>query len=217
MRGAGGLAHAPLGPMPARARAACVLAAGGAVLLVLIDRLARRLKSNSMASGSSATGESCSTTSRCGLCRANGSGSAARTAQEDHAAAGGGRLARPAAGEVRLDGQPCRSEADFRRARPSIGFLFQEFDDQLFSPTVIEDVAFGPLNQGLSRSGAFARARRQLDAFSLAALADRPVQRLSAGEKRLACLAGLSSPWTPGSCSWTNRRTGSTPPPRIGC
>ena len=40
MRGAGGLAHAPLGPMPPRARAACALAAGAAALLVLIDRLA---------------------------------------------------------------------------------------------------------------------------------------------------------------------------------
>ena len=100
-------------------------------------------------------------------------------------------LARPAAGQIRLAGQRCQSEADFRRMRPRIGFLFQESDDQLFSPTVLEDVAFGPLNQGLPRSDAFARARRQLAEFDLTALADRPVQRLSGGEKRLVCLAGL--------------------------
>jgi cobalt/nickel transport system ATP-binding protein len=100
-------------------------------------------------------------------------------------------LARPLAGEVRLAGRLCRGEADFRRARPVIGFLFQDSDDQLFSPTVVEDVAFGPLNQGLSRPEAFALARWQLGEFGLAALADRPVQRLSGGEKRLVCLAGL--------------------------
>lgn len=100
-------------------------------------------------------------------------------------------LDRPATGAICHQGQPCRNEADFRRHRPQIGYLFQDPDDQLFSPTVREDVAFGPLNQGLGQAAAFARADAQLAAFGLAALAERPVHRLSGGEKRLVCLAGL--------------------------
>lgn len=100
-------------------------------------------------------------------------------------------LDRPSAGEVILAGKPCRTERDFRAARPWIGYLFQESDDQLFSPTVIEDVAFGPLNLRLPRHDAFARASAQLAAFGLDHLAERPVHRLSGGEKRLVCLAGL--------------------------
>lgn len=100
-------------------------------------------------------------------------------------------LALPVSGEVRLAGRPCRSEADFRRARAAIGFLFQDSDDQLFSPTVVEDVAFGPMNLGTRPDKAMAQARAQLDAFGLLPLADRPVHRLSGGEKRLVCLAGL--------------------------
>ena len=100
-------------------------------------------------------------------------------------------LIRPTAGQVRLAGVLCRREADFRPARRAIGFLFQDSDDQLFSPTVIEDVAFGPLNLGLSRAAAFAQAQAQLAALQLDHLADRPVRALSGGEKRLVCLAGL--------------------------
>ena len=121
---------------------------------------------------------------RIGLCGANGAGKTTLL----RLIVG---LARPVTGEVRIDGRPCRSEADFRRVRPAVGFLFQDSDDQLFSPTVLEDVAFGPLNQGLPRAEAFARARRQLSDHGLAALAERPVHRLSGGEKRLVCLAGL--------------------------
>lgn len=100
-------------------------------------------------------------------------------------------LTLPAAGEIRLAGRPCRNEADFRRARAAIGFLFQDSDDQLFSPTVVEDVAFGPMNLGARPAEAMAQARTQLDDFGLLPLADRPVHRLSGGEKRLVCLAGL--------------------------
>ena len=100
-------------------------------------------------------------------------------------------LTLPVSGEVRLAGRPCRTEADFRRARAAIGFLFQESDDQLFSPTVVEDVAFGPMNLGVRPAEALAQARAQLEDFGLLPLADRPVHRLSGGEKRLVCLAGL--------------------------
>jgi len=100
-------------------------------------------------------------------------------------------LERPAAGGVILFGQPCRSEREFRRHRPRIGFLFQDSDDQLFCPTVVEDVAFGPLNTGCSDQEARARAAETLERLGIAHLAERITHRLSGGEKRLVCLAGL--------------------------
>jgi len=100
-------------------------------------------------------------------------------------------LEMPSEGSVTLFGQTCRSERDFRALRPSIGFLFQDSDDQLFCPTVIEDVAFGPLNTGCSEAEADARARETLAHLGIGHLAERVTHRLSGGEKRLVCLAGL--------------------------
>ena len=100
-------------------------------------------------------------------------------------------LEKPQAGEVVLFGAACRREADFRKVRPRIGFLFQESDDQLFCPSVIEDVSFGPLNTGASADEARARAEETLAGLGIAHLAERFTHRLSGGEKRLVCLAGL--------------------------
>ena len=100
-------------------------------------------------------------------------------------------LERPAAGTVRLFGMPCRSEREFRALRPRIGYLFQDSDDQLFCPSVIEDVAFGPLNLGCTQAEAFRRAGEVLAMLGIDALASRISHRLSGGEKRLVCLAGL--------------------------
>jgi cobalt/nickel transport system ATP-binding protein len=95
------------------------------------------------------------------------------------------------AGSVRLFGVACAGEKDFRTVRPRIGFLFQDSDDQLFCPTVVEDVAFGPLNAGCTPAEAAARADAVLDMLGIGHLGDRIVHRLSGGEKRLVCLAGL--------------------------
>lgn len=94
-------------------------------------------------------------------------------------------------GCIRLFGRTCAGEDDFRRVRPQIGFMFQDSDDQLFCPTVIEDVAFGPMNQGLSAAEARSKALATLLRLDLAHLAERITYRLSGGQKRLACLAGL--------------------------
>ncbi|MGD8893893.1 MAG: ABC transporter ATP-binding protein, partial [Desulfobacterales bacterium] len=59
-------------------------------------------------------------------------------------------LLKPYSGTVELFGRHAKEEKDFREARKRIGLLFQDPDDQLFSPTVLEDVAFGPLNLGKS-------------------------------------------------------------------
>ncbi|MEA2060893.1 MAG: ABC transporter ATP-binding protein, partial [Thermodesulfobacteriota bacterium] len=57
-------------------------------------------------------------------------------------------LLKPAAGNIEIFGSPARTEKDFKDVRRRIGLVFQDADDQLFSPTVLEDVAFGPLNLG---------------------------------------------------------------------
>jgi len=100
-------------------------------------------------------------------------------------------LERAKAGRVTLFGKDCGSEADFRVTRPRIGFLFQDSDDQLFCPTVAEDVAFGPLNTGCTSEEAFARASEVLGTLGIGHLGDRIIHKLSGGEKRLVCLAGL--------------------------
>jgi cobalt/nickel transport system ATP-binding protein len=72
-----------------------------------------------------------------------------------------------------------------------IGIVFQNPDDQLFSSTVLEDVAFGPRNLGLSPADACTRAREALQQVGLTIHEDRPPYRLSGGEKRRAALAGV--------------------------
>ncbi|TKB48620.1 ATP-binding cassette domain-containing protein [Ferrimonas sediminicola] len=100
-------------------------------------------------------------------------------------------LRRPRRGEVLAFGEPCRDEADFHRMRSQVGLLFQDSDDQLFCPTVLEDVAFGPLNQGMSQQAASDLARETLASLGLEAFAERITHRLSGGEKRLVALASV--------------------------
>jgi energy-coupling factor transporter ATP-binding protein EcfA2 len=75
--------------------------------------------------------------------------------------------------------------------RRQVGLVFQDPDDQLFCDTVIEDVAFGPLNQGKSPAEARAVALESLARVDLAGEADRPPHHLSFGERKRACLAGV--------------------------
>lgn len=100
-------------------------------------------------------------------------------------------LERPSAGQVVAFGRPRTSEKEFREVRARAAFLFQDPDDQLFCPTVLDDVAFGPLNLGIGRDEAFAKARAVLQRLGLGHLAERVTHRLSGGEKRLVCLAAL--------------------------
>jgi cobalt/nickel transport system ATP-binding protein len=70
--------------------------------------------------------------------------------------------------------------------------VFQNPDDQLIAPTVLEDVAFGLLNQSMTKADAQAKATAALVEFGLSHLADKSPQRLSGGEKRRAALAGVA-------------------------
>ncbi|BCP54822.1 energy-coupling factor ABC transporter ATP-binding protein [Kaistia sp. 32K] len=95
------------------------------------------------------------------------------------------------AGTIEAFGAPRRSEADFREVRARAGLVFQDADDQLFCPTVLEDVAFGPLNLGQTRDEAYETARVTLRSLELLHLADRVTHRLSGGEKRLVSIAAV--------------------------
>ena len=98
-------------------------------------------------------------------------------------------LVKPQSGQVSIFGKTCGEEKDFTEVRGRIGLLFQDPDDQLFSPTVFEDVAFGPLNLGRTKKDAAAIARRTLASLGLNGFEDRITFKLSGGEKRLVSLA----------------------------
>jgi cobalt/nickel transport system ATP-binding protein len=100
-------------------------------------------------------------------------------------------LLRPQAGAIRAFGTERREDTDFHEVRRRVGFVFQDPDDQLFCPTVVEDVAFGPLNLGQSRAMALATVDRVLHQLDLTDLRDRVTHKLSGGEKRLISLAGV--------------------------
>ncbi|MGD9042977.1 MAG: ABC transporter ATP-binding protein [Desulfobacterales bacterium] len=98
-------------------------------------------------------------------------------------------LLKPSAGRIEIFGRPVRDEKDFADIRHRIGLLFQDADDQLFSPTVLEDVAFGPLNLGKPKNEAIRIAQKTLDFLGLNGFENRITFKLSGGEKRLVSLA----------------------------
>lgn len=98
----------------------------------------------------------------------------------------------PFEGSVTVDGIPLRKKT-LRDVRSRIGLVFQNPDDQLFSPTIGEDVTFGPAAMGLPRDEITARVREALDDVGLAAAADRNPLQLSFGERRLAAIATVLS------------------------
>ncbi|MCC6153527.1 MAG: energy-coupling factor ABC transporter ATP-binding protein [Candidatus Hydrogenedentes bacterium] len=98
-------------------------------------------------------------------------------------------LLKPTGGDVICFGQPRTSESDFIDVRRRVGLLFQDSNDQLFCPTVAEDIAFGPLNLGKSRDEAALIVQSTLDAVGLPGYEERITYKLSGGEKRLVALA----------------------------
>lgn len=98
-------------------------------------------------------------------------------------------LLRPTSGRVEVFGKVRATETDFHEVRGRAGLLFQNADDQLFCPTVLEDVAFGPMNLGKPRREARRIVGQTLDSLGLAGYEDRLTHRLSGGEKKLVALA----------------------------
>jgi len=99
----------------------------------------------------------------------------------------------PSSGSVKIFGNPMESEQDFTEIRHRIGLLFQDADDQLFCPTVLEDVSFGPLNMGKSKKDAIEISRHTLDFLGLSGFENRITFKLSGGEKKLVSLATVLS------------------------
>lgn len=119
---------------------------------------------------------------RVGLTGANGRGKSTML----HLLTG---LLRPQAGTIEAFGRVRRNTSDFHEVRRQAGYLLQDADDQLFCPTVIEDVMFGPLNFGAGREEARRIAMETLDSLGLAGYAPRVTYKLSGGEKRIIALA----------------------------
>nr|ASV47116.1 cobalt ABC transporter ATP-binding protein [uncultured bacterium] len=95
------------------------------------------------------------------------------------------------AGTVRVAGLPVRADDrdTLREVRRRVGIVFQDPDDQLFLPTVGEDVAFGPANLGLTGAALAERVRWALDQVGMAGAADRPPHHLSFGQRRRVAVA----------------------------
>ena len=119
-----------------------------------------------------------------GLTGANGSGKTTLL----HLIVG---LIKPSSGLIEVFGKPRKEEKDFLEVRRRAGLLFQDADDQLFCPTVAEDIAFGPFNLGKSRAEVFRIVDETLDRLGIADYKDRITYKLSGGEKRMVSLAAV--------------------------
>jgi len=94
----------------------------------------------------------------------------------------------PGSGQVRVGDYPLTKET-LAEVRRTVGMVFQDPDDQLFMPTVAEDVAFGPLNLGFPAAEVEERVNDALQQVDALHLRERPPFRLSGGEKRAVAIA----------------------------
>ena len=93
-------------------------------------------------------------------------------------------------GMVEICGLPA-SKKNLSEIRRKVGVVFQDSDTQLFMPTVLEDVAFGLLNQGIDSVSARVRAEAALEIAGISAVAARAPYHISAGEKKRVAIAGI--------------------------
>ena len=96
---------------------------------------------------------------------------------------------KPNSGRVFIFGKERKGEKDFLEVRQKLGLLFQDSDSQLFCPTVKEDIAFGPLNLGKDRNEVKEIVKDIAKLFNIEHLLERPVYKLSTGEKKIVALA----------------------------
>ena len=99
-------------------------------------------------------------------------------------------LKQPNSGEIWVLGTRLEPKT-LEQIRRQVGFCFQDPNDQLFMPTILEDVSFGPRNYGVSPEIATQQAYQLLTDFGLADVVNRSVHELSGGQKRLAALASV--------------------------
>jgi cobalt/nickel transport system ATP-binding protein len=95
-------------------------------------------------------------------------------------------------GEVKIFGLPIEKK-NLKEIRRRVGLVFQDPDDQLFSPTVFDDVAFGPINMGLPREEVLAEVSRALEEVGLKGVEKRSAHHLSYGQKKRISIATVLS------------------------
>lgn len=101
-------------------------------------------------------------------------------------------LIKDSQGSVYLDGKDIRSLSP-REIYKKMGIVFQNPNDQLFAPTVFEDVAFGPMNMGFKEKKVVQRVVEALRAVDMEEYAKKSIHHLSYGQKKRVCIAGLLS------------------------
>ncbi len=99
-------------------------------------------------------------------------------------------ILRPTSGEVLIKGEPVNNK-NILDVRKTVGLIFQDPDDQIFAPTVKQDVAFGPMNLGLSAEEIEKRVHEALETVRLSGVEERAPHHLSTGEKKKAAIAGI--------------------------
>lgn len=101
-------------------------------------------------------------------------------------------ILKPTSGEVVVNGHPVSyNKKDLMKLRQNVGIVFQNPDDQLFAPTVMEDVAFGPMNMGLSREEVEKRVEDALKRVGMEGFEKKPPHHLSGGQKKRVAIAGI--------------------------
>jgi cobalt/nickel transport system ATP-binding protein len=101
-------------------------------------------------------------------------------------------LKKPQAGSVLINGLTLEP-SNYKQIQAQIGYCFQDPNDQLFMPTILEDITFGPLNLGVPKEVATGKALDLLTEFGLEESQDLSVHELSGGQKRLVALASILS------------------------
>ena len=101
-------------------------------------------------------------------------------------------ILKPSAGQVLIKGAPIKyNSKGLLEVRKTVGIVFQNSDDQLFAPTVKQDVAFGPLNLGLSEKEVEKRVKESLKAVGMEGFENKPPHHLSGGQKKRVAIAGI--------------------------
>ncbi len=99
-------------------------------------------------------------------------------------------ILRPLYGEVVVKGETV-TKKNVRTCRETVGIVFQDPDDQVLAPSVEEDIAFGPINMGLSRKEVETRVKEALEMVGLTGFEERAPHHLSGGQKKLVAIAGI--------------------------
>jgi len=99
-------------------------------------------------------------------------------------------ILKPSSGDILIKGKPIRNE-NIIEIRKTVGLVFQDPDDQIFAPTVKQDVAFGPMNLGLGMEEIEKRVSESLETVGLTGFEERAPHHLSMGEKKKVAIAGI--------------------------